>query len=170
MLKEKRSYIMSMIKSRNTKPEMIVRKYLFSKGFRYRIHVKSLPGSPDIVLPKYRVAIFVNGCFWHGHDCPEFRPPKVRTDFWMNKINRNRERDTAVRQQLRELGWRTMAIWECQLKSKVRQETLDNVVLLLEKSYLDLYRRKLSKPYEPIETNNPTIAADPMTEYGKAEE
>lgn len=148
MLEGKRSYIMSMIRSKDTKPEIMVRKYLFSKGFRYRTNVRNLPGTPDIVLSRYRTVIFVNGCFWHGHDCLEFRPPKTRIEFWMKKINRNRERDTEVRKQLRELGWRTMVIWECQLKNKDRQETLNNVVLLLQKAYLDLCRKKSVELYE----------------------
>lgn len=160
---------MSMIKSKDTKPEIMVRKYLFSKGFRYRVNVKALPGTPDILLPKYRTAIFVNGCFWHGHDCPEFRPPKTRVDYWMNKINRNKERDAEVREQLRKLGWRTMVIWECQLKSKVRQETLDDIVWLLDRAFLDLLKKKPVKSYELIDTENSMMVAEPKAKYGKSE-
>lgn len=110
---------MSMIKGKNTKPEIIVRKYLFHCGFRFRVNVKRLPGTPDIVLRKYKTAIFVNGCFWHGHEgCPEFRPPRTRVEWWTEKLNRNKARDARVREELRAMGWNTMVIWECQLKPK----------------------------------------------------
>ena len=129
---------MSMIKGKNTKPEIIVRKYLFHCGFRFRVNVKRLPGTPDIVLRKYKTAIFVNGCFWHGHEgCPEFRPPRTRVEWWTEKLNRNKARDARVREELRAMGWNTMVIWECQLKPKERQATLENVVRLLEKTYLE---------------------------------
>lgn len=144
----KRSHIMSMIKSKDTKPEMIVRRYLFSHGFRYRVNVKSLPGTPDIVLRKYRTVIFVNGCFWHGHNCTEFRPPRTRVDYWMKKIIRNKERDERAREQLRKLGWRTMVVWECQLKKMLRNKTLEGIVLLLEKMYLDMYKQRNVYCYE----------------------
>lgn len=125
---------MSQIKGKNTKPEMIVRKYLFSKGFRYRVNVSSLPGKPDIVLPKYKTVIFVNGCFWHGHQgCKYFVLPKTRTDWWKAKIQRNIDRDAAERDQLRSMGWRTMVVWECKLKPMNRIETLENVVLTFKK-------------------------------------
>ena len=107
--KEKRSYIMSMIKGKNTKPEIIVRKYLFHCGFRFRVNVKRLPGTPDIVLRKYKTVIFVNGCFWHGHEgCPEFRPPRSRVEWWTEKLRRNKERDARVREELKAMGWNTM--------------------------------------------------------------
>lgn len=112
--KETRSYNMSMIKGKNTKPEMIVRKYLFSKGFRYRVNVKELPGKLDIVLRKYRTVIFINGCFWHGHnDCKYFVIPKTRTEWWRAKIDKNIARDADVRDRLRSMGWCTMVVWEC---------------------------------------------------------
>ena len=102
--KEKRSYIMSMIKGKNTKPEIIVRKYLFHCGFRFRVNVKRLPGTPDIVLRKYKTVIFVNGCFWHGHEgCPEFRPPRSRVEWWTEKLRRNKERDARVREELKAM-------------------------------------------------------------------
>lgn len=102
--KKTRSYNMSRIKGKNTKPEEIVRKYLFSKGFRYRKNEKKLPGTPDIVLPKYKTVIFVNGCFWHGHkDCRYFVVPKTNTDFWLDKINTNIERDKRKQEVLKEL-------------------------------------------------------------------
>lgn len=111
-----RSYNMSRIKGKDTKPEEIVRKYLFSQGFRYRKNDPKLPGKPDIVLPKYRTVIFVNGCFWHHHDCKYFVWPKNNAEFWKEKINRNVERDRENQRSLLESGWQVIVIWECELK------------------------------------------------------
>lgn len=123
--KKTRSYNMSRIKSKNTKPEEMVRKYLFSHGFRYRKNDKRLPGTPDIVLPKYRVVIFVNGCFWHGHNqCRYFVIPKSNTEFWVDKINKNIERDALNTEKLISLGWNVITIWECELKKDKRDDTL----------------------------------------------
>lgn len=122
--KEIRSMNMSHIRSTNSKPEEIVRKYLFSKGFRYRKNVKKLPGCPDIVLPKYKTVIFVNGCFWHKHDCPRFVWPSSNQDYWRPKILRNVERDQLRRQELEALGWKVIVVWECELKKKVRDTRL----------------------------------------------
>ena len=123
-----RSYNMSCVKSKNTKPEIWVRKYLFACGFRYRINVKKLPGTPDIVLPKYKTAIFVNGCFWHGHkNCRYFVIPKPRPEWWLDKINRNIDRDQANILALKKSGWRVITIWECQLKPAIRDDTLLNL-------------------------------------------
>ena len=119
---------MSCVKSKNTKPEIWVRKYLFACGFRYRINVKKLPGTPDIVLPKYKTAIFVNGCFWQGHkNCRYFVIPKTRTEWWLDKINRNIDRDQANILALKKSGWRVITIWECQLKPAIRDDTLLNL-------------------------------------------
>ncbi|MBO4693328.1 MAG: DNA mismatch endonuclease Vsr [Clostridia bacterium] len=130
--KEIRSMNMSHIRSKNSKPEELVRKYLFSKGFRYRKNVKDLPGKPDIVLPKYKTVIFVNGCFWHRHDCPRFVWPSSNQEYWIPKIQKNAERDKANIQQLQNLGWHVVTIWECQLKPKnindTFQETLKDIV------------------------------------------
>ena len=115
---------MSHIRSTNSKPEEIVRKYLFSKGFRYRKNVKKLPGCPDIVLTKYQTVIFVNGCFWHKHDCPRFVWPSSNQAYWRPKILRNVERDQLSRQELEALGWKVIAVWECELKKKVRDTRL----------------------------------------------
>ena len=124
--KETRSYNMSRIRSTNTKPEEIVRKYLFSHGFRYRKNDKRLPGTPDIVLPKYKTVIFINGCFWHGHNqCKYFVIPKSNTEFWFNKINRNIERDTLNIDKLKSLGWNVITIWECELKNNRRDDRLE---------------------------------------------
>lgn len=122
--KEIRSMNMSHIRSTNSKPEEIVRKYLFSKGFRYRKNVKKLPGCPDIVLPKYRTVIFVNGCFWHKHACPRFVWPSSNQEYWRPKILRNVERDQLNRQELEAMGWKVIVVWECELKKKVRDARL----------------------------------------------
>lgn len=121
-----RSYNMSMIKGKNTKPEELVRKFLFSKGLRYRKNVKTLIGSPDIVLLKYKTVIFVNGCFWHGHkNCKYFVMPKANTKFWSEKISKNIDRDNSTYNKLTELGWNVIIIWECELKKDKRDNTLE---------------------------------------------
>jgi len=126
--KEDRSKNMSAIRSKNTKPEIIVRKYLFSNGFRYRVNVSKLPGKPDIVLPKYKTVIFVNGCFWHLHEgCKYFVWPKNNADFWKNKIQGNVERDKRNYEILIAAGWKVIVVWECQLKHSKKEETLENL-------------------------------------------
>ncbi|GAO44136.1 very short patch repair endonuclease [Flavihumibacter petaseus] len=126
---EKRSYNMSRIKGANTKPEVIVRKFLFGQGYRFRLHSKKLPGKPDIVLPKYKTVIMINGCFWHGHiNCKYFVVPKTRSDWWLDKINNNISRDAYVEKSLNQLGWKVIKIWECQLKTEKLQETLKSIV------------------------------------------
>ena len=122
--KEVRSKNMSHIRSINSRPEEIVRKYLFSKGYRYRKNVRSMPGCPDIVLPKYHTVIFVNGCFWHKHDCGRFVWPSSNTDYWIPKITRNVERDAENYQNLTEMGWKVLVVWECELKKKNREDRL----------------------------------------------
>lgn len=127
--RETRSFNMSRIKGKNTKPELLVRKFLFSQGFRYRLHDKKLPGKPDIILPKYRTVIFVNGCFWHGHEgCKYFVVPKTRTEWWLDKINRNIEKDKQNKIMLTNAGWNVIEIWECALKTSVRDIHLDDIV------------------------------------------
>ena len=118
---------MSHIRSKNSKPEELVRKYLFSKGFRYRKNVKTLPGCPDIVLPKYKTVIFVNGCFWHKHDCPRFVWPSTNEEYWRPKIMGNVERDKRNFAELQQLGWTVLTVWECELKKKVIDATLDQL-------------------------------------------
>ena len=119
--KDTRSRIMSKIKATETKPEILVRKFLFSQGMRYRKNLKGLPGKPDIVSRKYGSVVFVNGCFWHGHDgCKHFNLPKSRTDFWRKKIENNIKRDKRNSEMLKEMGWRVFVIWECQLKNDQR--------------------------------------------------
>jgi len=126
---EQRSYNMSQIRSKNTKPEELVRKFLFSQGFRYRKNDTRLPGKPDIVLPKYKTVVFVNGCFWHGHEgCRYFVWPKKNAEFWKEKIGRNICRDVVNHQLLMEQGWLVIDVWECQLKKATRAETLSRLV------------------------------------------
>ena len=123
--KEERSYNMSQIHGKDTRPETLVRKYLFSRGFRYRKNDRRLPGTPDIVLPKYKTVIFVNGCFWHGHQgCKYFVCSKNNGDFWLTKIETNIQRDETKQSKLREMGWKVIVIWECQLRSEFRDRTL----------------------------------------------
>ncbi len=124
---EKRSWNMSRIKGKDTKIEVEVRKYLFSKGYRFRKNDKRYPGKPDIVLPKYHVAIFVHGCFWHRHEgCKDATTPKTRTDFWLEKFDKNVKNDQIKQEKLRKLGWKVIVIWECELKRNF-QETMDKV-------------------------------------------
>lgn len=118
---------MSHIRSKNSKPEELVRKYLFSKGFRYRKNVKTLPGCPDIVLPRYKTVIFVNGCFWHKHDCPRFVWPSTNEEYWRPKIMGNVERDKRNFAELQQLGWTVLTVWECELKKKVIDVTLERL-------------------------------------------
>ena len=153
---------MAAIRSKNTSPEIIVRKYLFSRGFRYRLFHKRLPGHPDLVMRKYRTCIFVNGCFWHGHDgCKSFKMPKTNTDFWTAKITRNKERDLRDQKLLADLGWHCITVWECQLKPKLRQQTLT----ALEYTLNSIYLHDHAKPYvQPEEESGYHIAAEPQIE------
>ena len=124
-----RSFNMSRVRSKDTKPEMIVRKALFAKGFRYRLHDKKLPGKPDIVLKKYKTVIFIHGCFWHGHiKCKYFVVPKTRTRFWLNKIYINKANDVKARKALQKEGWKVLTIWECALKSGKMTKTLNTLL------------------------------------------
>ena len=125
---EIRSYNMSCIRSKDTQPEEKVRKYLFAQGFRYRKNVRKLPGCPDIVLPKYKTVIFVQGCFWHMHDCGRFHWPSSNEEYWRQKILRNVERDKRSMELLQSLGWNVLTVWECQLKPKMLQDTLEGLV------------------------------------------
>ncbi|MBO9703673.1 MAG: DNA mismatch endonuclease Vsr [Sporocytophaga sp.] len=125
-----RSFNMSQIKGKNTKPEILVRKFLFSKGLRYRLNSRNLPGKPDIVLAKYNTVIFVNGCFWHGHaGCKYFTIPKTRTEWWREKINKNMERDKKVIKELNERGWIVNTIWQCELKVKNKEKALNDLLI-----------------------------------------
>lgn len=159
MSSEQRSRCMAAIRSKDTKPEMVVRRYLFGKGLRFRIHVKTLPGHPDIVLPKFKTVIFVNGCFWHGHEgCRYSNLPSSNSDFWIAKISRNKERDASQEEALCALGWRVIRVWECEIKRIPDREA------------------RLARLYEEIldkEEINPlpqdvAFAADPEASYGKS--
>lgn len=125
----KRSDIMSKITGKETKPEIMVRKYLFSHGFRYRKNVKELPGKPDIVLPKYKSAIFVNGCFWHGHNCKAGKIPSTKKEFWETKIGDTIKRDQKNYSDLSDLGWKVLVVWQCELKNKeLKEAKLSNLI------------------------------------------
>lgn len=163
MTPEQRSRCMAAIKGKDTKPEMTVRKYLFSRGLRFRVQVRKLPGTPDIVLPKYRTVVFVNGCFWHGHEgCRYYRLPKSNVGFWTEKISRNKARDARDEAELTALGWRVIRVWECELRTVAqREETLAR-----------LYERIVNqiRPYSfGTESQEPSIAAEPETGYGYEE-
>jgi len=127
--KSKRSDIMSKISGKETKPEILIRKFLFSKGFRFRKNVKKLPGKPDIVLPKYKVVVFVHGCFWHGHTCKRGALPETNHEFWREKIGRNMERDIHNISDLKENGWNVIVIWQCEIKNKtIRDFRLNKLI------------------------------------------
>ncbi|WP_300868771.1 very short patch repair endonuclease [uncultured Alistipes sp.] len=126
--KEKRSEIMSHVTGKETKPEIMVRKYLFARGLRYRKNVKQLPGTPDIVFPKYKTAVFVNGCFWHGHKgCKYSHLPSTNIEYWEKKIADNLERDERKTRELEKLGYRILIVWQCQLKPNIKIETLETL-------------------------------------------
>ena len=172
---------MAAIKAKDTKPELLVRKYLWAHGFRYRLNHHRLPGKPDVVLRKYHTCIFVNGCFWHGHnitpatpstpDVGQYQPrfasstcckiPKTNTEFWENKISRNRERDAQVRQRLTHMGWNCITIWECELRPDRRQQTLQSLAFTLNHIYLQQFRRHT---YTPQSDEQPAIAAEQSPE------
>ena len=166
MTREQRHRCMSRIRGRDTKPELVVRRWLWHQGFRYRLYVKSLPGRPDIVMRKWRTAIFVNGCFWHGHECQRHRPA-TNAQFWQDKITRNRERDERNQAMLQAAGWHVIVVWECQLTPKRRVETLRDLELALSHIVLE---RNGARPqsYPQPEEERPAIAAEPMAEYRKS--
>ena len=150
---DQRHLVMSHIRSRNTKPELKVRQWLWHHGYRYRLNVKGVPGKPDIVMRRYHTAIFVNGCFWHGHgvamppvnssECCKI--PQTNRDFWVNKIQRNQQRDQQNYQLLIDNGWQVIVIWECQLKANIIDRTMYEVELLLNEKLLSLYQKH--KPF-----------------------
>ena len=165
MTPEQRSRCMAAVKGKDTKPEMIVRKYLFSRGLRYRVNNRNLPGSPDIVLRKYKTVVFVDGCFWHRHEgCKYFRLPKSNVDFWRHKIAMNIARDYANNVDLKLAGWKVIRIWECEIKTKAkREEALKHLYASITESYnIGLY--------QPNEIYNVSIAAEPNIPYGELKE
>lgn len=117
---ETRSRMMSGIRGKDTKPELLIRSLLHRRGFRFRLHVKNMPGKPDLVLRRYGAVILIHGCFWHGHDCPAFKWPSSRVDFWRTKILRNQENDRKAKQRLAEMGWRVLTIWECAMRDRIK--------------------------------------------------
>ena len=132
---DKRHEVMSRIRGKDTKPEMIVRRFLFSQGFRFRLHYRKLPGHPDIVLPKYKAVIFVHGCFWHRHEnCRHFRLPQSNVEYWENKIAGNVERDLRDANRIADMGWKVIVVWECELERKTRDEVLNRVATLIKGS------------------------------------
>lgn len=157
---------MSHIRAKDTKPELIVRKYLFAHGYRYRLHEKRLPGKPDIVLKRLHTVILINGCFWHGHvldngiNCKYFVMPKSRTEFWQTKITRNQQRDKEERLSLTSLGWNVIQIWECQLKSGVRESTLQSLLLTLSRIELLVLRCQMPNLYDYTEYSPSSMVAD----------
>ena len=161
MTPEQRSRCMAAVKGKDTKPEIIVRKYLFSRGLRYRVNNRKLPGSPDIVLKKYKTVVFIDGCFWHGHEnCKYFRLPKTNADFWRHKIAMNIARDYANTVDLRHAGWKVIRIWECNIKTKAKREaTLESLYQFIVDS------QQMSSPY-PATPDSNIIAAEPLSGYG----
>lgn len=160
MTPEQRSRCMAAIKGKDTKPEMIVRKYLFSRGLRFRVQVRKLPGNPDIVLPKYKTVVFVNGCFWHGHEgCRYYHLPKSNVEFWENKIKNNVARDARNEKELKALGWRVIRVWECDIRKVAgREEYLQG----LYKSIIHPESKVYDTDYETI-----PMAAEPENMYGQ---
>lgn len=159
MTPEQRHRCMAAVKGKDTKPELIVRKYLFSRGLRYRLHDKKLPGKPDMVLKKYRTVVFIDGCFWHGHEgCRFFKLPKSNEFFWQQKIKNNKARDVSNDYVLQTEGWRVIRVWECEIKNLKSRE------LVLDK----LYREIISPEFTKITERNepPAIAAEPEMPYG----
>lgn len=154
---EQRSKIMSRIRSRNTRPELIVRRFLWSKGYRYRLFVSKLPGRPDIVLGRLKVAIFVNGCFWHAHSTHKVSVPASNAEYWTKKIETNKKRDFENGVKLRQMGWTVIVIWECELTKKRRSETLDKLAETLR--LLD------NNPYTRSEQQDLNVAAEPQFDY-----
>ena len=153
LTKEQRHRCMASIRGKDTKPEKLVRRFLFSRGFRYRLNHPRLPGRPDIVLRKYRTVIFVNGCFWHGHEgCRYYVVPKSNTEFWTSKIERNRARDIEEQHKLAAMGWHCITVWECQLKPAIRDNTLESLAYTLNRIYLQDHsvRRRYDQPEEDV--------------------
>ncbi len=161
MTPEQRSRCMAAIKGKDTKPEMIVRKYLFSRGLRYRVNNRKLPGSPDIVLKKYKTVVFIDGCFWHGHEgCKYYRLPKTNVDFWRHKIAMNIARDYANGVDLRLAGWRVIRVWECDIKTKAKREET------LERLYQEIIGTEHNSNAYKSTPGSASIAAEPSAPYG----
>ena len=183
MTPQQRHVCMSHIRSRDTKPELKVRRWLWSHGYRYRLNVKSVPGKPDIVMRRYRTAIFVNGCFWHGHnvaltqidngkliidnsECCKI--PQTNREFWVSKIERNKRRDERNYEVLRENGWHVIVVWECQLTGKRIEQTMREVERQLNENFLSIYRPHKPTAYNQDEEDSRLpMAAEEELEYGR---
>ena len=164
---QRRHNNMAAIHGKDTKPEMVVRRWLWGHGFRYRLNHPRLPGKPDIVMRKYRTCIFVNGCFWHGHEgCKYYTIPKTNTEFWVAKIRRNQERDLKVQHELAAMGWHSITIWECELKPKVRVKTLESLAYTLNRIFLQDHS---IRHYEIPEEEPLMAAEDRHDTYNKKE-
>ncbi|ALD97296.1 very short patch repair endonuclease [Pseudomonas syringae] len=152
-----RSRMMAGIQGKNTSPELLIRKALHARGFRFRIHSKHLPGKPDLILPKHKAAIFIHGCFWHGHGCRFFKIPKTRTEFWLEKIHRNQARDLAQIADLQKAGWKVLIVWECavRLMNKEKSTLLVDLVadwLLNRSEYFQLDEKFLESECQRIKS------------------
>lgn len=167
--KKKRSAVMAKIRSQDTKPEWIVRRYLFSRGYRYRKNVKGLPGKPDIVLRKYGIVIFIHGCFWHGHKV-DGHIPNTNSEYWIKKITKNQQRDEKHKEELKKMGWAILTIWECQLKPGVRQQTLSEIEYYINKTFLDHHRPKTMVSYNVKGNDALQNVAEPLVLYKKTQE
>lgn len=166
MTKQQRHDCMASIKGKDTKPEMLVRRFLHGAGYRYRLHDRKLPGCPDLVFPSLRTVIFVNGCFWHGHEgCKYYRLPKSNIDFWKQKIDRNRERDAEAIQKLEAEYWNVIVIWECELRNKTqREEILERIC----RELFDIRNRTYARPCLPYaDDDEVSEAAEPEAKYGE---
>ncbi len=172
MTPSQRHYCMSRIRSKDTRPELLTRRFLWSAGVRYRLHWSGLPGHPDIVIPNRRVAIFVHGCFWHGHNCRD-SSPATRPEYWSAKIAANRARDARVEAQIQAQGWTVLTVWECQLTPRRRERTLSELLAAIQARPVATRTRRAPYPdpydqdsYDDGYTLTPDIAADPDTPYG----
>ena len=165
--KKKRSAVMAKIRSKDTKPEWIVRRYLFSRGYRYRKNVKGLPGTPDIMLRKYGIVIFIHGCFWHGHEVDK-HIPMTNHEYWKNKIEKNKVRDKRNIEALKQMGWSIITVWECQLKPAVRQQTLLEIEYHINHTYLEHLRQRPVKTYNiGKDKEAPSMMPEGEVEYGE---
>lgn len=169
MTSSQRHHCMASIHSSATKPEILVRRWLWDHGYRYRLNVKGVPGKPDIVMRRYHTAIFVNGCFWHGHEnCSNYRKPKTNVEFWENKIRRNQQRDQQNYQVLKNNGWQVIIVWECQLSANRIEQTMCKVELLLNDKLLSLYRKHKPITYfQSAENEDLPIAAEGLVYMNK---
>ena len=169
MSPSQRHHCMANIHSSATKPELLVRRWLWNHGYRYRLNVKGVPGRPDIVMRRYHTAIFVNGCFWHGHEnCFNYRKPKSNIDFWETKISRNQQRDQQNYKALQENGWQVIVVWECQLKPTQIEHTMGQVEILLNEKFLSLYQTHKPIAYNQNEINRDLpMAAETYPKYRK---